>query len=388
MAIRWTEQEIDALKEPGMTGQLFHQRFPHRTIVSAIQKAQGLGITVYRYTPALAPAPPETPPETPPEAPAETLDSPEIDLDAMLELADRFTFDGEPTPDQLDELIEAMIEMDSALSGFSPVRDLVAFTPPDPSLPVGIVFTGDWHVGAGGVELDRLRRDLTTIGQTDGLYAVGMGDMIEGVGVANKAAAAMYSGIVNKSDVQIATAVHLARLCGEKWLAITGGNHDAFSYRATGIERAHLIAKRLAAPFFSEGGGTIKVTMANAEYTIGVRHNGKGNSQINTTNAQRRTFDEWPNWENVDVICLAHLHFNDLHVPPRKGGQCVYLRSGTAKTRDSYARDKGYTPEYGMPVVILMPDQKVILPFRGDLFHHALRSLEWERARYRATQAA
>lgn len=312
-------------------------------------------------------------------------DSP--DLDRLLDLADEFDLGDDPTPEQIDRLLDAMADMDSALHAFSPTKDRVEFAPPESHLPTGIVYTGDWHVGAGGVALDRLRDDLKRIGQTDGLWAIGMGDMIEGVGAGNKAAPALYHGLVNSSPVQVSIATHLARHAEGKWLALLGGNHDAFSFRATGIERARVIAQRLGVPFFSEAGGTIYLNLDGASYVIGVRHNGKGNSQINTTNAQRRTFDQWPEWENVDVICLAHLHYNDLQVTPRKGGQCVYLRSGTAKVHDDYSRDQGYKPEYGMPLVVFYPGEKRMIPFRGDQLDAGLRFLAMERARYQQEAA-
>ena len=315
----------------------------------------------------------------------ETNDTP--DLDRLLDLADEFDLGDDPTPEQIERLLDVMTDMDSALQSFSPTKDRVEFSPPESHLPTGIVYTGDWHVGAGGVALDRLREDLKRIGETDGLWAIGMGDMIEGVGAGNKAAPPLYHGLVNSSAVQVSIATHLARHAEGKWLALLGGNHDAFSFRATGIERARVIAQRLGVPFFSEAGGTIYLNLDGASYVIGVRHNGKGNSQINTTNAQRRTFDQWPEWENVDVICLAHLHYNDLQVTPRKGGQCVYLRSGTAKVHDDYSRDQGYKPEYGMPLVVFYPGEKRMIPFRGDQLDAGLRFLAMERARYQREAA-
>lgn len=370
MRTLWIPEEEALVGRPDMTLDMLAEELPHRSRQAIEQKARKLGYSLARRELELQGGVP---------APPEPVDQ-EVDLDRLLAAADELDFGDDPTPEQLDQLLDAMAGMDSALGAFSPTKDRVTFQPPDPNLPVGIVFTGDWHVGAGGTELDRLRRDLKRIGETDGLWAIGMGDMIEGVGAANKAAPALYHGIVNKSDLQVKLAARLAGLAAGKWLALLGGNHDAMSYRATGIERARHIAHAVNVPFFSEAGGTVFLKLADAEYVIGVRHNGKGNSQLNTTNAQRRTFDQWPEWQNTDVICLAHLHFNDLQIAPRKGGQCIYLRSGTAKTHDDYSRDQGYTPEYGMPVVVFYPNEKRMIPFRGDQMDAALRFLESERS--------
>lgn len=372
----WMPNE-DALIE-GRTNDQVHALLPHRTKAAIQKRREVLGI---RHPRAGEPTP-----HMPPDAQNwhESDDAPLIGLDS-----DAFDFgDDEPTPEQLDALLDAMVQMDSAVTGLAPTRDSITFAPPDQNMPVAIAFTGDWHVGAGGVEIDRLRRDIALIGSTDGLYGVAMGDLIEGVGANNKAAPALYTGVVNKSNVQVQLAVHLANQARGKWLCCIDGNHDQFAYRATGIDRGSAIARGMGAPRFGQGGATVFVEIGGARYVVGVRHNGKGNSQINTTNAQRRTFDEWPEWQSCDVICLAHLHYNDLHVTPRKGGQCVYLRSGTGKTRDLYARDNGYTPEYGIPVVVFYPGEKKMVPFRGDRFDEAIRFLEMERARYREQVAA
>lgn len=387
MAIPWKPEHEAILHRPGISIEEA-SRLTGRVPNAVRQKAYKLGISLYPQ--GAEPTPTQDAPPDAPQSP-QTHDTPDMAqiIEQALDMADEFDFSDTPTPDQLDALIDAMIQMDGALSGLVPSRDSVTLAPPDPHLPTGIIFTGDWHAGAGGVELERLRRDLKRIGDTDGLYGIAMGDLVEGVGANNKAAPALYSGIVNKSDVQVALAVHLANLARNKWLCMIDGNHDQFAYRATGIDRGAAIARGVGVPRFGQGGATVYVELAqNVRYVVGVRHNGKGNSQINTTNAQRRTFDEWPAWDNCDVICLAHLHYNDLHVTPRKAGQCVYLRSGTAKTHDTYAKENGYTPEYGMPVVIFYPDEKRMIPFRGDQLDAALRFLESERARYRERVAA
>jgi hypothetical protein len=90
-------------------------------------------------------------------------------------------------------------------------------------------------------------------------------------------------------------------------------------------------------------------------------------------------FDDFPNWENCDVICVAHFHFNDLQVASRKGGRCIYLRSGTYKVRDEYSRAHGFSSEYGTPLVVLYPKTRRAIPFRGDDIETGMRFLARER---------
>ena len=287
-----------------------------------------------------------------------------------------------PTDEEYERFFQLLESADTQKAILSPTQESTEFTAPDGHLPVAIAFTGDWHCGASGVRYDLLRRDLDLIAKTDGAYAVGMGDWLEGVNITTKAASALYSGLFNDGGFQEVYVVKRAEALQGKWLAILSGNHDEWIYRAAGITRMDQLADQLGAPHFSQGGGTIFATVGEQRYVLGVRHNAQGNSQLNTTNPQRRAFDTWPEWENVDLVCLAHLHYNDLHIQPRRGSRCVYLRSGTYKTVDGYARDNGFTPEWGVPLAILLPDERRIIAWRGDDFEEGVRYFQWLRKQY------
>lgn len=289
-----------------------------------------------------------------------------------------------PSDEEYEEFFGLIEQAGAARLLLSPTQESTEFLADDERLPVAIAFTGDWHCGASGVRYDWLRRDLELIRDTPGLYAVGMGDWLEGVLTTTKAASALYSGLFNDGGSQEVYVLKRSSICKGKWLAVLSGNHDEWIYRAAGITRMDQLAGELDAPHFSQGGGTIFATVGGQRYVIGVRHNVTGNSRLNTTNAQRRAFDDWPEWENCDLICVAHLHYNDLHIQPRRGGRCVYLRSGTYKVADGYARDHGFTPEWGVPLAILLPDRKRIIAWRGDDFLDALSYFGWLRAEYAA----
>jgi len=286
-----------------------------------------------------------------------------------------------PTDAEYEEFFSLLEAADAARRTLSPTQETTEFTAPD-GLPVAVAFTGDWHCGAGGVRYDWLRRDLDLIAETDGVYAVGMGDWLEGVNVNTKAAPALYSGLFNDGGFQEVYVLRRSQRVRGKWLAVLSGNHDEWIYKAAGITRMDQLAAELGAPHFSQGGGTIFASVGSQRYVIGVRHNVAGNSRLNTTNAQRRAFDDWPEWDNCHVICVAHLHYNDLHIQPRRGARCVYLRSGTYKVIDGYARDAGFTPEWGVPLAILLPDEQRVIPWRGDDFLEGLDYFRWLRGQY------
>lgn len=280
-------------------------------------------------------------------------------------------------------LFDLIKQADQLKQDLSPTQESTEFHAPDDGLPIAIAFTGDWHIGATGVEYDRLEDDLKLIGNTPGLYPVAMGDHIEGVTLASKANSALFNGAFNEMDIQDGVMRMLTDHARGKWVAFMKGNHEGWMTRATGYSISEKQAQYLGAPFFCQGGGTIFAHVGTQRYVIAVTHNAKGNSRVNTSNAQRVTFDVWPQWENCDVIVCGHLHYNDLHIAPRKGGRCAYLRSGTAKTKDAYAADHGFVPEYGIPIAILMPDAKQVYAWRGDDFLEGVDHLLRLRERYR-----
>lgn len=283
-------------------------------------------------------------------------------------------------PEDWEAYFNTLIDADDQSLDLHTSQDVTEWTPLING-PVAIAFTGDWHVGAKGVDYHRLNDTLDTIRETEGLYGVCMGDLVEGVSIHSKASPALYTGLFNSGDEQERYArMRLERAKG-KWIVVISGNHDEWVYKHAGMTRISTMAADLGIPHFGEGGGTVYANVGGAQYAIGVRHNAPGNSRLNTTNSQRRMFDDWPQWDNLHVAVIAHLHHNDMHIASRKGQRCIYLRSGTNKVHDAYAKAGGFTPEWGVPLVILYPD-RLPVAFRGDDFDLGLRVFLSERARY------
>lgn len=284
------------------------------------------------------------------------------------------------TDDEWDDYFAALIDADEQQGGLSASQDTTEWHAPD-NLPIAVAFTGDWHIGSRGVLYRKLDETLDTIRDTPGLYAIGMGDYHEGVSIHSKAAPALYSGLFNSGDEQERYVRMRFQRARGKWLALISGNHDEWCYRHAGLTRVVSMAQELSVPHFGEGGGTLYLHIGDARWVVGVRHNAPGNSRLNTSNSQRRMFDDWPQWDNLHVAAIAHLHHNDMHVPSRKSGRCIYLRSGTNKVRDAYAKAGGFVPEWGVPLVIFYPDRHP-MAFRGDDWEEGLRFFRTERQRY------
>jgi hypothetical protein len=260
-------------------------------------------------------------------------------------------------------------------------KTVVAYREED-TLPVGVVFTGDWHVGAAGTRhgiLSRLCRELPA---RDGVFLVGMGDYVEGASVHGKNSSALYSSVLDgeAQDRLVERYINYGR---DRWLALCAGNHDLHAYKHAGVNRMARLADRLGLPLIGEGGGCLQVTVGSCVYRILVRHDAGGSSATNPSGGGRRLAALWPSHERADATVLGHRHFNDLHIESGRGGRrIVHARSGTFKLQDPHAESLGLTPELGCPLFILYPDRKEIVAWRGDDLDRGIAYLSAERERY------
>jgi hypothetical protein len=246
--------------------------------------------------------------------------------------------------------------------------------------PIGVCFLGDIHAGSAGVDYARLREDLETIRDTDGLYVCGLGDYLDNFKPQAKSGTGLYHSLFASPEEQLAYVATRLRIAKGKWLCLCQGNHDAFDGRWAGIDRLPALAADLDTPYFTERGGTVKVTIGGVRYTIIVKHNYAGKSQINKGNSQRRMMTEWPwEWDNADVACLAHLHEPYMQTQYSKGRVVTMFRTGTYKLHDSWAESGGYRPSYGVPLVVLYSDEHKVVPFHGAHFREGVTHLRTAR---------
>ena len=283
-------------------------------------------------------------------------------------------------PEALERLFSAYHEVVAAageLDGKPSTR--LDWNPPD-SRPVAVAFVSDIHAGAA-IDYARFESVMRTIAGTDGLYCVINGDLTENTKPQAKSGTALYGALFAAPGLQLAYVTTRLRWAQGKILAIAEGNHDGFDGRFAGIDRLPDLAKDVGAEYFTETGGSIFATVGGATYHLVVRHNHRGNSQINKGNSARRLWDEWPwAWENADVVALAHTHEPHLEQPLRKGEVVTYLRSGTFKVRDEWAENNGWRSAFGVPVVVLWPGEKRVIAFHGQHFDEAVRYLSMLRA--------
>jgi hypothetical protein len=234
---------------------------------------------------------------------------------------------------------------------------------------IGLAFPGDLHIG-GPIDYDQLETDLDLIEATDGLWCVGLGDYSNNFQAAQKLLKAMAEDVVPGSEDQMALVAHVMGRTS-KWIGILEGNHDTWS----GSSGLKALAGNLNCPHISEAGCSLKVMTGRQRYVGYLKHSWKGHSNLNTSNESRRMWNEFPEWENADFTVLAHYHQPDTHQKEIKTQTVVHLRGGTYKSYDPYASKNGYVPEYGIPLVLLNPDAKEIIPFHARNWRRGVEML-------------
>lgn len=289
----------------------------------------------------------------------------------------------DPAEDELEELFEALERAEAAREGLSPTEQTIRVNAPD-NMPTAIAFMSDIHAGASGVDYARFRHDLGVIAETDGLYTIVNGDLLENAKVMSKAGNALYHAAFANPREQYLYVLTRMRTIKHKILAILSGNHDSRDAMYAGIDRLPQMCRDLDVPYGTEAGMTTYLTVGDQMYTIVTKHDYSGKSNITKTNSARRLATEWPHsWESADVVALAHLHEPNIATQMQRGREVVWLRSGAYKIVDEYALGKGYKSAYGVPIVVFFPDTRKMVPFMD--FDEGVRYLnmvrgEWEDA--------
>jgi UDP-2,3-diacylglucosamine pyrophosphatase LpxH len=229
----------------------------------------------------------------------------------------------------------------------------------DDNRPIGIAFTGDQHIGGLYTDHEGMLRDYERLSKTDGLYTVLMGDLTDNYITRSHAGGSFEQSMTADKQRDIAEYI-LKKYFTENCIALIKGNHDNWTTKETGEDFIRYLAREIETPYLWYG-GEINVRLGNAVYRIHAHHTFKYNSSLNTTNSQRNLFAA----THADIIALGHLHYNETHAKTAGGQDTVWMRTGSYKITDDYGQYlAGLKADPRIPMVILFPDKKKILPFR------------------------
>lgn len=250
--------------------------------------------------------------------------------------------------DDIDSIIERKrkvakraIEADDART-LVPVRLTMAG-------PVGLFLMGDPHVDNDGCDWPALERDLALVERQPRVMAINMGDVLDNwVGRLEKLHA--------MSSTKASEGWKLAEWIFNRpvnWLALIGGNHDAWSGHRDPLKWI----TRSKVPLYEANAARLGFQHPNGRETrFHGRHTFRGNSMYSNLHGLRREMRE--GWRD-HIIAAAHLHSGEDGAQINGDGFVTQLiRLSGYKRVDSYAREIGFKsqPMHASALVIINPD--------------------------------
>jgi hypothetical protein len=283
--------------------------------------------------------------------------------------------DRNPSPTSLDveDLIEKTIALQCSLDNTQIKQTNLSLEIKD-NKPIGIAFWSDWHVGSKGTDHLQWKKDVDTISHLNGFYYLGNGDYIN-LAINDKNQGEHFDELL-KPEQQILLANWAFEKTKKQALGLVRGCHPDRIYTSTGTDIIDEFCN-IADCANLWHGAEIKLQIGDIEYIVRIRHKGPNESPINTTNAQRKQLETHG---EADIVALAHLHYPDVEQRPIMGrNDVVLLRSGTYKIGDEFGQKlNGYKGTYGIPIVVLYPKEKRLVPFKD--FDMGVKFLMSERS--------
>jgi predicted transcriptional regulator len=243
--------------------------------------------------------------------------------------------------------------------------------------PIAIAQWGDWHTGGLGVDYERFERDEETIQNTDGLYWNGLGDYkdnyVSGIHIGSQ-----YEQII-QPGMQDMAVKRIMQRNAENCIALVRGCHDDWDKKQGDKDFVETMCNVIGEERGDDGpinlwhGGDLFIQVGDIEYHFKLRHKYKFESSLNPENSMRRIMEmQGP----CDVACSAHLHnpyYLERHL---MGEHRIMARSGSYKIWDEFGQKiAGYKGKAGVPVIILFPDKKRMIPLYLDDAVDVLKAL-------------
>lgn len=224
--------------------------------------------------------------------------------------------------------------------------------------PIAISFISDQHIAPGSaVDLRRMREDAEYIRDTPNMYALLVGDAIDGH---IKHRAAMIGARSTPGDQYRLFNYYLA-IFADKVLAVLSGNHDLWAEQFSGIDMISYIAAKNRI-CYSHDAFRFKVNVGGQQYKIAARHQFRMGSQFNQTHCVK----QWQRLgdEDFDIGAIGHNHEASIECGVYRGQECGYCRPGSYQINTSHGQQYGYNNSVPKcPTFILWPRKREICGF-------------------------
>lgn len=306
----------------------------------------------------------------------ESIDAPSTDdANGIIsgELLERLTFD--------NRMFDALIEYQEAYQELRSERSHVHRRLKDDG-PVIISWQSDLHLGHTETMYRTLKEDCETIRNTEGLYVILGGDLIDNV-VTGVSARGMHHEQLTTISVQKYLAEELTEYLGaENVLAMLLGNHDEWSEKSDDFDPIAYLAHHIGCPYLGAH-GTVSIDLGSESYSILCAHQFRMRSSFNLTHATKRLWD-FMGTSDHDAVFMGHTHEAASETAPKQQVYRFFGQAGSYLRRSRYSSRLGFGESKPfMPGILIWPDEHKVLGIH-DVFRDGPWILEAARARYKA----
>lgn len=240
-----------------------------------------------------------------------------------------------------------------------------------PDIPYAIGFNfSDGHIGSYTTDHERIKWLFDLVLATPNSFLVDTGDTFND---------GIWGGLqhedVMPAYMQTFTVDDIARELGDKYAACVIGNHPEWLFQAAGIKPEVLFARQIKGPVFP-GMGLLHLKVGDQEYNWALAHNYWGKSKLNIHNVCRRLREvEYP---EADIVTVGHEHIWGFMKERAGDKEVLYIRPGTAKTQDRWARIHGISKrgqDFGVAVIFSAKEKQ----FEAFPIEEAVKQMELRR---------
>jgi hypothetical protein len=248
--------------------------------------------------------------------------------------------------------------------------------------PFGVVMLPDQHMDNPGANVRLIFQHANLIRDTDGLYAVEVGDGIDNFIIAKLAEARREHVVSHKESWVLLEDYH--RRIALKLLAAISGNHLNWTTKLGGVDHLQAILKRAGVKALYDADELyFNLQAANGrKWMWGMRHFFRGDSLYNSAHSVAR-YAMSHAYRGEDVIVAGHKHVAGYNCLSTRGKTVECIQVGSYKDRDfdDYCRTKGFMAQHPFlcPVIIHHPDDG-----RSEFYkeiEHAIPYLKYLRSK-------
>lgn len=242
--------------------------------------------------------------------------------------------------------------------------------------PFGVAFVGDPHVDDNGCNWPLLKRDMAMLANTEGMYAINLGDSANNwVGRLSR----LYADQDTSKQTMRKLVKWMMRDAGVRWLVWLMGNHDMWSDDFTTWQR-EVGAQRLV---MQDWQARFKLVF-NGDQSIRIHaaHNFPGNSIWNTLHGPQRAAHTKT---MAHIYACGHTHNWAIHQEESASRDFTYwlVRARGYKFIDSHAENLGHFPQDGGATItaIINPEattESGLIQVFADM-EQAVSYLKWLR---------